>query len=169
MKNPRRGRSPGFDALETRQLLSTVAHAHAQAAAAAAAAANTPSAAGFFTSVSQTTSKGAGGRETLKTTFSGSSVAEGSATATVSEVAKNNSLVTVQATIQTSKGSYKLAFGPNDVTTNISSSDGTEIVANYHITSGARAFAHAKGTGTIAFYWISGATQSNMTITPSSS
>jgi hypothetical protein len=160
--NPRRrGRSPRFDALETRQLLS--------AAGRAAHPVITPSPAGFFTSGSQNTTHGAGGRETLKTTFSGSSIAEGSATATVTEVARNNTLVSVQATIQTAKGSYKLAFGPSDVTTNINSSSGTEIVANYHLTGGTRAFARATGTGTIAFFWISGATQSNMTITPSGS
>lgn len=87
----------------------------------------------------------------------------------MTEVARNNSLVSVQATIQTIKGSYKLAFGPSDVTKNVNSSYGTEIIANYHLTSGTRAFAHATGTGTISFYWISGASQSNMTITPTGS
>ncbi len=162
--NRRRDRSPRFDALETRQLLSTVGHAHP-----AVPVANTPSPAGFFTSGAQTTTHGAGGRQTLKTTFTGQSIAEGSATATVTEVARNNSLVTVQATIQTAKGSFKLAFGPSDVTKNISSAAATEIIANYHITSGTRAFAHATGTGTISFWWIGSASQSNMTITPSGS
>ena len=55
------------------------------------------------------------------------------------------------------------------MTTNVNSSYGTEIVANYHLTGGTRSFAHATGTGTISFYWISGATQSEMTITPAGS
>ncbi|HEY2156488.1 MAG TPA: hypothetical protein VGH33_12715 [Isosphaeraceae bacterium] len=165
MNSRRRSRSPRLEALETRQLLSTVGHAHAHVAQPA----NTPSPAGFFTSQNQSTTHGAGGRETLKTTFSGSSIAEGPATATVTEVARNNSLISVQAAVQTAKGSFKLAFGPSDVTKNISSAAATEIVATYHITSGTRAFAHATGTGTIAFWWIGGAAQSNMTITPSGS
>jgi hypothetical protein len=165
MNPARRRRSPGFDALETRRLLSAAGHVRPHVAAPA----NVPSAAGFFTSGSQNTTHGAGGRQTLKTTFSGSSVAEGSATSTVTEVARNNTLVSVQATIQTAKGTYKLAFGPSDVTTNLSSSYGTEIIANYHLTGGTRAFARATGTGTISFFWISGATQSEMTITPAGS
>jgi hypothetical protein len=162
--NPRRhARSPRFDALETRQLLSAAGHARA------AQPVNTTSVAGFFTSQSQNTTHGAGGRDTLKTTFTGQSIAEGSATATVTEVARNNSLVSVQATVQTAKGSFKLAFGPSDVTKNLNSSSGTEITANYHIISGTRAFARKTGTGTISFWWIGGASQSNMTITPSGS
>lgn len=159
----RRRRSPRFDALETRRLLSSAG----LALGGQPASKPTPSA--YLASVSQNVTHGAGGRATLKTTFTGSSTSEGPAKATSTELAKGNLLVSVQVLLQTSKGAVHLAFGPKDVTQNINSSLGTELTATYHITSGTGVFAREKGTGTISFWSIPGEGQSELTITPSGS
>jgi hypothetical protein len=152
MARDARRRSPRFDALEGRQLLSTTAQA-------------TPSA--FLTSDSQDTTHAAGGREVLRTTFSGTANNVGPAQATSTEVARNGGLVSVQVQLQTAHGSVRLAFGPKDVTQNIASTYGTEIAATYHVVAGTGAFAHQRGTaGTVAFWTLGGDNGWNLTITP---
>lgn len=160
-----RRRSAHFDALETRDLLSGAGHAHA------AAPVSRPSPAGFFSSMSSTTTHGRGTNETLKTTFTGQSLSQGPAKATSTELldAKTDAMLSVQVVLQTAHGSVHMAFGPSDVTTNLSAADGTEMIATYHITSATGVFAHETGTGTVTFWSLSGATQSNLTITPSGS
>jgi hypothetical protein len=163
-----RRRSPRFEAMEARQVLSTAAAAHLAAAAQARAAQSqaqvTPSA--FLTSDSQTTGHAPGGREVLKTTFSGSANNEGPAQATSTEVATRNRLISVQIVLQTAHGSVRMAFGPSDVTQSLADSDGSQVAANYHIVSGTGAFAHAKGTGSVAFWTLGGDNGWNLTITP---
>lgn len=160
-----RRRSPHFDALETRNLLSAAGHVHA------AASVSRPSPAAFFSSSSSTITHGRGGTETLKTTFTGQSLSQGAAKATSTELlnAKTNALLSVQVVLQTAHGSVHLAFGPSDVTRNLSTADGTELVASYHITSGTGVFAHETGTGTVTFWSLGGDSGSNLTITPAGS
>ena len=159
-----RRRSTHFDSLETRDLLSVAGHAHAPAPV------SRPTPAAFLSSTSSKTHN-RGAREILVTTFTGQSPTQGPAKATSTELldARSQALLSVQVVLQTAHGSVHLAFGPSDVTQNMSTTDGSQLTATYHITSGTGVFAHETGTGTVAFWSLSGASQSNLTITPAGS
>lgn len=163
---PARTRSPRFDALETRTLLSA---ASARAAAHAATPAVKPSPAAYLSSVSTTSSHGR--IATLRTTYTGQSIAEGDAKATLSEVydTRTNGLKSATVVLQTSHGTVRLGFNPSDVTLSQSSSFGNQLIATYRVLSGTGVFARGAQPGTISLWSVAGSSDSNMSIAPANS